>query len=308
MSKRVAADTGASVRERLKQKFPGFGYDFQVLLTHYALERLLYRLGRSKYRNQFLLKGALLFKVWYDQPVRSSMDADLLGEKPADIPKVEKIFHDLCRVSVEPDGLEFLPDTVHGEEILENSEYQGIRVKLTALLSNARIHLQIDIGFGDAVIPQAKTINYPVLLDLPAPRVRAYTPYTVIAEKFQTLVDKSLANSRMKDYYDLWYISRYNEMDGVTLAKAIAATFKRRKTELPGSLPEGLGEGFTSDPAKQRQWASFLKKNKPRETHELTAAVEEIQSFLMPVVRALAGKEQFHMVWRPSQGWHKVIK
>jgi predicted nucleotidyltransferase component of viral defense system len=308
LSRRVAADIGASVRDRLKQKFPGFGYDFQVLLTHYALERLLYRLGRSKYRNQFLLKGALLFKVWYDQPVRSSMDADLLGEGPADIPKVEKIFRDLCRVSVEPDGLEFLADTVHGEEIRENSEYQGIRMTLAAVLAGARIHLQIDVGYGDAVSPQAKTINYPVLLDLPAPSVKAYTQYTVIAEKFQTIVDKGLANSRMKDYYDLWYISRHSEIDGAILAKAVTATFKRRKTELPSSLPEGLDKGFSSDPSKQRQWTSFLKKNRPREAQELIAAVAEIQGFLMPAVRSLIEKKQFHEVWRPGQGWRKAAR
>jgi len=303
LSRKPVTDIGASVRERLKQKFPGFGYDFHVLLTHYALERLLYRLGRSHYRDRFMLKGALLFKVWYDQPVRSSMDADLLGKGPSDIPKMEKIFRDLCRASVEPDGLEFLADTVHGEEIRENSEYQGIRLTLAAVLAGARIHLQIDIGFGDAVIPQAKTIKYPVLLDFPAPSVKAYTLYTYIAEKFQTIVDKGLANSRMKDYYDLWYISRHNEIDGVTLSKAITATFKRRKTELPRSLPEGLDKGFSSDPAKQRQWTSFLEKNKPRETQELIAAVDGIQGLLMPVVQSLIEKKPFNKVWHLGQGW-----
>jgi len=308
LSRKPITDIGASVRERLKLKSPGFGYDFQVLLTHYVLERLLYRLGRSRYRDRFLLKGALLFKVWYDQPVRSSMDADLLGEGPADIPKVEKIFRDLCRVSVEPDGLEFLAETVHAEEIRENSEYQGIRVTLTAVLSSARIHTQVDIGFGDAVIPQARTIKYPVLLDFPAPSVKAYTLYTYIAEKFQTIADKGLANSRMKDYYDLWYISRHNEIDGVTLSKAMAATFKRRKTELPRSLPEGLDKGFSTDPAKQRQWTSFLKKNKPRENQELIAAVAEIHKYLMPVARSLIEKKQFHKIWRPGRGWRTTTK
>jgi predicted nucleotidyltransferase component of viral defense system len=292
------------VRDRLKQKYLGFGYDFQVLLTHYALERLLYRLGRSRYRGRFLLKGALLFNVWYDQPVRSSMDADLLDEGPGDIPKMEKIFRDLCRLSVEPDGLEFLADTVHGEEIRENSEYQGIRVILAALLAGARIHLQVDIGFGDAVIPPAKTIKYPALLDYPAPSVKAYTHYTVIAEKFQTIVDKGLANSRMKDYYDIWYISRHSDIDGVTLAKSIAATFKRRKAELPKTIPEGLNKGFSSDHSKQRQWASFLKKHKPRETRELPAVVDEIHNFLMPVVISLIDQKQYAKVWRPGQGWN----
>lgn len=303
MSRKPVTDIGASVRERLKLKSPGFGYDFQVLLTHYALERLLYRLGRSKYRNQFLLKGALLFNVWYDQPVRSSMDADLMGEEPADIPKVEKIFRDLCRVSVEPDGLEFLADTVHGEEIRENSEYQGIRVTLVALLAGARIHLQVDIGFGDAVVPRPESIKYPVLLDLPAPSVKVYTPYTVIAEKLQTLVDKGLANSRMKDYYDIWYISRHSNIDGAILSKSISATFKRRKTELPESLPEGLGDGFASDNAKQRQWTAFLKKNKPGEICELDAAIKEMRIFLIPVVDSLIEKKPYDKTWHPGQGW-----
>ncbi len=303
MSRKPLTDIGASLRERLKQKAAGLGYDFQALLTHYALERLLYRLGRSKHRGRFLLKGALLFKVWYGQMVRSSMDADMLGEGSSDIPGLVKIFRELCRVPVEPDGLEYLPDTVLGQEIRENAEYQGVRITMAAILSGARIHLQIDVGFGDAVVPRPKSIRYPVLLDLPAPSVKVYTPYTVIAEKLQTIVDKGLANSRMKDYYDIWYICRHSNIDGLTLSRAITATFKRRKTELPESLPEGLGDGFASDNAKQRQWTAFLKKNKPGEICKLAAAIKEMRIFLMPVAESLIERKAYNKIWHPGQGW-----
>jgi len=303
LSRKPVTDIGASVRERLKQKADSLGYDFKVLLTHYALERLLYRLGRSKYRDRFLLKGALLFKVWYDQMVRTSMDADLLGEGNSDIPKLVKIFRELCLVPVEPDGLEFLPDTVSGLEILENAEYQGVRITLTVMLSGARIHLQIDVGFGDAVVPRPKYIRYPALLGFPAPSIKVYTQYTAIAEKLQTLVDKGLANSRMKDYYDIWYISRHSNIDGSKLSRAIAATFKRRKTGLPETLPEGLGDGFASDNAKQRQWTAFLKKTKPGEICELDAAINEMRIFLMPVVESLIEKKPYNRTWHPGQGW-----
>lgn len=308
MSKREVNDIGASVRERLKQQFPGFGFDFQVLLTHYALERLLYRLSRSQYRDQFLLKGAMLFKLWYREIIRSSMDVDLLGEGPKDIPRVENIFRDICNITVKPDGLIFLPETVHGEEIRENSEYQGIRITLLAMLSVARIPLQIDIGFGDAVIPRAKIVKYPVILDFPAPSLKAYTIFTTVAEKFQTIADKGLANSRMKDYYDLWYILRRSEIDGIILSQALKATFKRRKTTLPEGLPEGLGKAFSSNLVKQRQWMSFLKKNKPREKATLIEAVDEIQTFIMPVVKAIVNKKAFQMIWQPGKGWLIVKK
>lgn len=301
-------DLGASVRERLKQQFSEFGYDFQILLTHYALERLLYRLSRSKYRDQFLLKGALLFKLWYSDIIRSSMDADLLGKGPKETTGVEKIFRDLCDITVKPDGLVFLPRSVQGEEIRENSEYQGVRISLLAVLSSARIPLQIDIGFGDAVIPSAKKVKYPVLLDFPAPSLKAYTIYTVISEKFQTIVDKGLANSRMKDYYDLWYILRQSKIEGFILSQALKATFKRRKTALPEGLPEGLDRAFCSNPVKQRQWVSFLNKNKPREIQTLVKTVAEIHAFIMPAVKNIVDKKPFHAVWYPGKGWLDVKK
>ncbi len=304
MSRKQAADIGASVRDRLRQKASGLGCDFQVLLTQYALERLLYRIGRSKYRGRLLLKGALLFNVWYRQLIRASMDADMLGRGESDIPGLVGIFRELCLIPAEADGLEFLPDTVRAEEIRENSEYPGVRMTLTAKLSGARIHLQIDVGFGDAVVPRPEKVDYPSLLDLPAPRVEAYTRYTVIAEKLQTIVDKGLANSRMKDYYDLWYISQHSDIEGPTLARAIAATFKRRKTVLPQTLSEGLGDYFAWDDSKQRQWNSFLKKNKPAEIVKLDEAIIEIRNFLAPAIGSLLEKKNFRKNWRPGKGWY----
>ncbi len=280
MSRKPVTDIGASVRERLKQKADSLGYDFQFILTTYALDRLLYRLACSKYHDRFILKGAQLFNAWYHQPVRSSMDADMLGKGDSDVSSWVGIFRDICRVEVEPDGLIFLPDTVLGIEISENLEYQGVRITLIAGLSDARIHLQIDIGFGDAIFPPPEKIVLPSLLNLPATSVKAYTPYTVIAEKYQAMVDKGLANGRLKDYYDIWYISRHSKLDGLSLSKSIATTFKRRRTKLPGSLPEGLGDYFAEDNAKRRQWTGFLKKSKPDETCELDAAIKKSECCL----------------------------
>jgi hypothetical protein len=172
----------------------------------YALERLLYRLGQSKYHDQLLLKGAMLFAVWGGEAHRPTRDVDLLGFGTSELPQVVQIFQDICQESVEPDGLEFLPDTMRATEIREDQEYQGVRVLFEARLENAIIPIQIDIGYGDAVTPAPEDITYPTVLDFAAPKLRAYPIYTVVAEKFQAMVWLGIANSRMKDFYDLWII------------------------------------------------------------------------------------------------------
>lgn len=236
-------DIAASVRQRLLNLAHRKAEPFDLVLTRYAQERLLYRLGQSEWRNKFLLKGAMLFAVWYDRPYRPTRDLDLLGFGASDIPQLEATFQSLCRIEAE-DGIQFLVDTVRGAEIREANIYAGVRIKLIAHLAGAKIPLQIDIGFGDAVTPAPEQIDYPTLLDFPAPRLMAYPHYTVVSEKLQAIVMLGIANSRMKDFYDLWIMARRLFFEGSVLCQAIKATFQRRSTILPETVPIAFNRFF----------------------------------------------------------------
>lgn len=258
----MSRNLAASIRARLKQHADAAKQDFNLTLTHYGLERLLYRLSISAYAPNFLLKGALLFSLWYDLPHRPTRDADLLGFGPDDIDSAIATFSEICQIAVE-DGIELDPASVKGALIRKEAGYGGVRVDLTAKLDGARIALQVDIGFGDAVTPAPEAISYPVLLgDLPAPQLRAYPKYTVVAEKFHAICLLGMANTRMKDYFDLWVLLGENTLDQAELRRAIEATFNRRKMPTPTSLPAGLSDAFSADAVKQTQWRAFLKKNR----------------------------------------------
>jgi hypothetical protein len=258
----MSRDLAASVRARLKQCADATKQDFNLTLTHYGLERLLYRLSVSPHAANYLLKGALLFSLWYDQPHRPTRDADLLGFGPDDVETAASAFREICQIEVE-DGIAFDPALVKGSVIREGAGYGGVRIDLLAKLDGARIVLQVDIGFGDAVTPAPESVSYPVLLeDLPAPQLRSYPKYTVVAEKFHAVCLLGLANTRMKDYFDLWILLTEDALESAELRRAIEATFKRRKLAIPGTLPSGLSDAFVQDAAKQRQWAAFLKKNR----------------------------------------------
>lgn len=259
MSQRNVA---ASIRARLKQHADARQQDFNLTLTRYGLERLLYRLSISLHDNRYLLKGALLFALWYDQPHRPTRDTDLLGFGPDDIESAVLAFREICQIEVD-DGMAFDPASVKGTTIRKEAGYGGVRVDLLAKLDGAHIALQVDIGFGDAVTPAPEAVHYPVLLhDLPAPQLRAYPKYTVVAEKFHAVCLLGMANTRMKDYFDLWVLLTEGVLDPQELRRAVAATFHRRQLALPHAIPSGLSDGFAQDAAKQKQWAAFLKKNR----------------------------------------------
>jgi len=252
----------ASIRARLKQHADARQQDFNLTLTHYGLERLLYRLSISPYADRYLLKGALLFALWYDQPHRPTRDADLLGFGPDDVESAVAAFREICSVQVE-DGLAFDAASVKASVIRKEAGYGGVRVDLHATLDGARIVLQVDIGFGDAVTPAPEPVSYPVLLQgLPVPQLRAHPKYTVVAEKFHAVCLLGMANTRMKDYFDLWVLLTEGALDAAQLQRAVEATFIRRKLALPETVPTGLSDAFAQDAAKQRQWAAFLKKNR----------------------------------------------
>jgi predicted nucleotidyltransferase component of viral defense system len=251
----------ASIRARLKQRADDARQDFNLTLTRYGLERLLYRLSISPHAGNYLLKGALLFSLWYDQPHRPTRDLDLLGFGLSDVSTVVDAFRDIIQIEV-ADGLVFDPSSITGSVIRKEAGYGGVRVDLRASLDGARIALQVDVGFGDAVTPAPEVVKYPVLLDdLPAPELRAYPKATVIAEKLHAICLLGMLNTRLKDYYDLWVLFSEEDRAPAQLRAAVEATFLRRKLDVPTDLPVGLSETFAQDSAKQKQWAAFIKKN-----------------------------------------------
>ena len=251
----------ASVRARLLAKAKADNQDFSLVLTRYGLERLLYRLSVSSNKDNFLLKGALLFDLWFDVPLRPTRDIDLLGFGPAEEPQVLAAFQEICQIECD-DGIEFDLDTLKIEEIRKDANYSGLRISLTGYVDGARCPIQVDIGYGDAVTPAPETAEYPVMLpDTPVPILRVYPRYTVIAEKFEALISLGMINTRLKDYFDICVILTTTELDQNLLGEAIAATLVRRKMGLPASLPVGLSEEFSSDGQKITQWNAFIKKN-----------------------------------------------
>jgi len=291
------------VRERLRQVAATRGQEPQLVLTRYGVERLLYRLSHVQAGERFILKGAVLFYIWEGEIPRPTRDVDFLGYGDASPKAVAAVFREVCGAPVEPDGLTFMPATVRAAQIRDRQEYGGVRVKLTAMLGRARVPLQIDVGFGDAVTPRAEVATFPALLDFPAPRVRSYPTASVVAEKFQAMVALGIANTRMKDLYDLYRLSETQDFDGETLAAAIHATFERRGTAIPTEPPIALGDAFGRDADKKAQWRAFLNRgqldNVPANLADVT---ERLAAFLLPPARAAATSEVVRQRWGRG-GW-----
>lgn len=294
----------ASVRQRLLNIARDRRADFQLILIQYAIERLLYRLSKSAHKDRFLLKGAMLFSVWSREPFRSTRDLDFLGQGDSTVAATEKAIREICLTKVENDGLEFLVNAIKGEEIRQDQEYVGVRLRFEARLAGARIPMQIDIGFGDTVTPPPEMIDYPVLLDSPVPRLRAYPREVVIAEKFQAMVIRGVGNSRMKDFFDLWMLASVFDFEGPRLSSGIKATFDRRDTRLSSDPPLALTEEFYDNAAKRVQWNAFLRKGRLRiEEKDFKKVVLQLRAFLMPPTIALAKKQPFEAKWPAGGPW-----
>jgi len=297
------SNIAASIRARLLNKARTEKLDYNLLLTRYALERMLYRLSISEQRDQFLLKGALLFDLWFDVPHRPTHDADFLGSGSAEIPHLEALFREVCQIEVE-DGILFQTESVKAAEIRKEANYAGVRVTLMGMLDSARCPVQLDIGFGDAVVPGPEEVHYPVILgEMPEPHLRVYPRYTVVAEKLEALTSLGMLNSRMKDYFDLWILATHSDFDGPILSRAVQATFERRRTAIPKGVPTGLTDEFTHDAQKKNQWRAFLRKNAlgpmPLET-----VVGDLRNFLLPVLAAIAAGGSHDYPWRAGgRGW-----
>ncbi len=302
MSKRKPKDIAASVRQRLYDLSRTRGDEFQLVLTHYAIERLLYRLSKSPHADRFVLKGAMLFSVWTDKPYRPTRDLDLLGRGESAPDRVADTIKTICQQPVEDDGLIFNADSVRAEPIREDQEYEGVRVVVLAMLGNAKIPLQVDIGFGDSVVPAEEELTYPTLLVFPAPELKSYPKESVIAEKFQAMVALGPANSRMKDFYDVWMLARRFEFDGETVSRAIKSTFERRQTALPTGRPYALSDECVGD--KQGQWSAFQNRVRLLESPASFAEVIElIGEFLLPPAQAASSSEAFVKRWRADGTW-----
>lgn len=276
------------------------GDDHNLLLNRFALERLLYRLSRSAYADSFLLKGALLFSLWYGEPHRPTRDADLLGFGSDDAAHLATVFRDIAAIDLD-DGIVFDPLSVRADAIRQDNAYGGIRVRLVVRIGSARTALQVDIGFGDAVTPGPQTVEVPTLLSgFAAPVLRAYPVYTVIAEKYHAMVMLGLANSRMKDFYDVSVIAGRTPLDGGTLARAIAATFARRSTALPDGPAMALTTAFSSNAGKQSQWQAFIAKNR-LQPQSLAQTVEVLFTLLGPPTQVALAASGATANWSPAQ-------
>jgi len=289
----------ASVHRRLLNLSRSTGEPFDLVLTKYTLERFLYRLGISEYRDRFILKGAMLFATWSESPHRPTRDLDFLGYGDSSDRQLISAFQSICSINVESDGLIFDVENIRVEEIREQEEYDGRRVRFTAYLGGAQTPIQVDIGFGDAVTPEASEIDYPTILDFPVPRIKAYPIQSVVSEKLQAMVVLGMVNSRMKDFYDIRMIARQFDFEGETLVEAVKATFHRRSTDIPKDIPTALSEEFAMDVEKNRQWQAFMARIGESETDtNFLEVIDELRRFLMPVLTAAASTLQFDKCWR----------
>ena len=301
-------DLTASVRARLMNKARGSGRPFAEALQYYALERFLYRLSRPPESERLLLKGALMLQVWDAPGSRPTRDIDLLAYLDNDIESFAAIVRDACRANVDDDGMRFDAETVNGERIKEDADYEGVRIRFVGYLSNARVPMQIDVGFGDVVYPEAKMMVYPTLLDFPAPRLRMYPRETLIAEKFEAMVRLGEINSRMKDFFDIWMLSRQFEFSGQQLAKSISNTFVNRGTLVPAA-PMALTLAFAQAQRSQNLWGAFIRRSKlDMAPTSFAAVVDELRWFLLPPATALAKQVEFQGHWVPPGPWSSDTK
>jgi len=299
----VTRNMAASVHRRLLNRARTEGRPFNEVLQHFAMERFLYRLGRSAYRGRFVLKGALMFAVWQAPPSRYTRDIDLLGRIDNAVESVVSAIQAICQEPAPEDGLHFAAETVVGDRIMEAANYEGVRVRFVAYLGKARIPLRLDIGFGDPVVPGSSLIRLPTLLDFPLPELQGYSRESTIAEKLQAMVYLGAINTRMKDFYDVWLLATRFDFDGRTLAQAIRETFRARRTALSPS-PAAFSDAFANDNEKQAQWAAFVRQHRVEDAPAtLGKTVRFIAAFLQPVLRVLAAGEPFSGHWPPGGPW-----
>jgi nucleotidyltransferase AbiEii toxin of type IV toxin-antitoxin system len=290
----------ASVKARLLALAGRRNESFNLLVGRFGVERLLYRLSQSRHADRFLLKGAMLFALWDEKAPRPTRDIDFLAFGPIDLDEIEVVFREIVETPVPDDGLAFQPDSVRVENIREAEAYGGVRVRLLALLGKGKVPLQVDVASGDVVTPAPDKSIFPALLEFPAPHIRSYPIYTVVAEKFEAMVKLGILNTRMKDFFDLWFLSRRFDFDGAVLHDAVHATFARRQTVLGDKLPLTLTDEFAKDSTKQTQWIAFLRRNGlSGPPQQFTDVVVLLRQFIGPILHI----EETSGQWHPATGW-----
>lgn len=293
-----------SVHQRLLNKARETDRPFNELLQYYAMEKFLLRMSKLPNAKEYVLKGALLLRATGITDIRPTRDIDVLKYGDSAIPDLEKNIAECCKINIEADGLEFDPDSVKGEEIREQEAYDGVRIKVRGNLGNARITIQIDIGFGDIITPEPLWVEYPTILDNDKPKIQAYTLESAIAEKYQAMVSLDLANSRMKDFYDIYFLSDNHSFKGAKLQKAIEETFNRRETDIPVKVPIALTPAFFEDDAKVNQWKAFLEKISDDQVPEdPPKVVNRLKKFLWPITEALAQDKLLNKSWTEEKQW-----
>ncbi|HKW08803.1 MAG TPA: nucleotidyl transferase AbiEii/AbiGii toxin family protein [Gemmatimonadaceae bacterium] len=293
-----------SILARLAKHARAIGVDPNLVLTRYAVERFLYRLSRSQHADRFVLKGALLLLVWLGEDIRPTRDADLLGFGDFSDDALLTVFRDVSHIEVEPDAMEYLAEAARIELIRPEDAYGGRRVTLDARMGDARLRVQVDIGIGDVVTPEPTWIDYPSLLDMPKPRLRAYTAESVIAEKVHAMVVLGLRNSRLRDFFDIDALAQRTAFDGAALTAAILATFEQRRTPIPSALPAALMSAFYDDADKRAQWRAFQRKiGSGRAGKPLPEIISRISEFVGPPLAACARGEAFTLSWPSGGPW-----
>jgi hypothetical protein len=304
VKRKTPINVSASVRARLLKASKERREDFTLTLMNYAAERFLYRLSRSRYREQFVLKGAMLFAIRIGEQYRPTRDLDLLGMGEATEAAIDTAVRQIAATKVDDDGLVFDVGTLEVHPIREDNRYGGLRAVIQARLAEARIHVQIDVGFGDAITPAATELDFPTLLgDMPSPNVLAYPTETIVAEKTEAMVDLGISNSRMKDFTDVAMAARRVTFDGDVLVAALRATFRRRSTPLPDADIVGLSDRFVQDASAQANWKAFATRNHPRDFESLAQVVSELRRFLHDPLEHARSGELFTAKWNPGGPW-----
>lgn len=301
--RREIKNVAASVRARLLKKAKAERRTFNELLQYFAMERWLYRLSVSPHAERFVLKGALMLQLWGGSQARATRDIDLLGRKHATTEEVAALVRECAKIDVPDDGLAFDPQSIEVGEIRAGEKYEGLRVEFSGLLGVARVKVQVDIGFGDAVTPAPLRIEYPAMLDFPPPRLWGYTPESTIAEKFCAMVARDIDNSRMKDFHDIWFLAQTRAFVAAALAEAIRATFSRRGVAVPEATPTAFTRAFVAHPPRQAQWAAFCRRNRLHTDLSLAEAVAVIKAFLETPIEIATTHGRGTLRWPPGGPW-----
>lgn len=303
MTEPTNGGSAESIRHRLRNVLRERGEDVSLGLQRYASERFLYRLGRSVHRERFVLKGATLFAIW-GTTYRPTRDLDFTAYGDPDVEAVLGALREICITPDDVDALRFEADTIRTEPIRDGSEYPGIRVHIIALLGTSRMPIQLDLGFGNAIVPGPEEVEYRTLLGDPPPRIRAYPQESVVAEKLHAMVTLGLQNSRYKDFYDMHTMATAFRFDRSTLVAAVRATFERRATPVADETPAALRATFYADAARAMQWRAYVARSGMTGVSQDFAAIgERIGAFLQPVWDDLRVDGEVRGAWSFDGGW-----